>query len=97
MFENGKTIVWGVVEDLKEREKVMSDIQDGLRAIRFITESLNEFIESLSNVLLEKGFSKEQLNEYTLDAIRNCVNELQRRSKKVDARKELKMSLTYVH
>ena len=97
MFENGKTLVWGVEEDIQERENVMRDIQDGLRAIRFLTDSLKEFFESLLIVLLEKGFTEEQLDEYMLDAIRNFMNERQQSSKQKPVRKDLKTSLSYVH
>ena len=97
MFENGKTLVWGVEEDIQERENVMRDIQDGLRAIRFLTDSLKEFFESLLIVLREKGFTEEQLDEYMLDAIRNFMNDRQQSSKKKPVRKDLKTSLSYVH
>ena len=73
LFEDGKTMVWGVEEDPAKRELVIMDIQEGLRAIKFLSDSLKEYVETLFAVLVERGFSDAQKDEYLRDAIRNYV------------------------
>ena len=73
LYEDGKTMFWGVEEDPTKRELVMLDIQKGLKAIRFLSDSLKEFVEILFEVLNEKGFSDTQKDDYLRDAIHNYI------------------------
>ena len=73
LFEDGKTMVWGVEEDPAKRELVILDIQEGLRAIKFLSDSLKEFVETSFAVLVERGFSDVQKYEYLGDALRSYV------------------------
>lgn len=73
LFEDGKTMVWGVEEDPAKRKLVIMDIQEGLRAIKFLSDSLKEYVETLFAVLVKRGFSDAQKDEYLRDAIRSYV------------------------
>jgi len=75
LFKNGKTQVWGIEEDSSQRDRAIKDIQEGLRAIKFLSTSLKEFVESSYVVLNEKGFSDDQNTEYISDAIHNYLTE----------------------
>ena len=74
LFENGKTLFWGVEEDPAKREKNVSDIQEGLRAIKFLSDSLEEFVKSLYAFLAERGFSDTQKDENLRDAIHSYIS-----------------------
>ena len=41
LFENGNTIYWGIEDDPCQRKQVVQEIQNGLRAIRFLSDSLH--------------------------------------------------------
>jgi len=73
IFENGKTLFWGIEEDPDNREKVILDIQEGLRAIKYLSDSLEEFVKSLFAFLEERGFSETQKDEYLRDAIHSYI------------------------
>jgi hypothetical protein len=97
IFEDGKTQVWGKEDDPNEREFVIKDIQEGLRAIKFLSGSLREFLDSLYAVLNERGFSGDQQVEYVSDAIRSFFIEQRGINIKLESPVKHHSSLFYIH
>ena len=74
-YENGSECVWGV-ENNYESEIVMDDIKNGLRAIKFLTERIEDAIEDTFLKLAELGFSDELRSEYLNEALHGFISKI---------------------
>lgn len=72
-FENGTMHYWGVEDCEEERLHIVSDIQNGLRAIHYISNCLDLSISDCVKVLRSKGYSNKQAEEYLGDALRKIL------------------------
>lgn len=72
-FENGTMHYWGVEDCEEERLHIVSDIQNGLRAIHYISNCLDSTISDCVKVLRSKEYSNKQAKEYLGDALRKVL------------------------
>ena len=75
IFEDGRMHIWGKEEDPVEREHIINDIQEGLRAIQYLYISLNNVLDVAKSFLVSRGFSQENIVEYQSDAIMKLTKE----------------------
>lgn len=78
-YEDGSKQFWGVEEHEDERSLIAVDIQEGLRAIHYLTNCLNKTLGDCFEVLEKKGYSNEENEENLNEALRNvlkarCIN-----------------------
>lgn len=73
-YEDGTKQFWGVEESEDERSLIVLDIQEGLRAINYLTNCLNTTLGDCFEVLEKKGYSNEETEEYLNEALRNVLN-----------------------
>ena len=77
LFEDGSVQYWGNEDDPNEREHIINDIQEGLRAIKYLYNMLTESFDSACSVLSEKGFSNDLIGQYQRDALLQLMNKNQ--------------------
>jgi hypothetical protein len=80
VFEDQSTILWGM-EDSDQIKIIAAEIEDGLRAIQFLTDRISQTIKESSDMLECRGFSESQIKEYLNDSISSII------SKKAQMRK----------
>ena len=72
-FIDRSIMCWG-----SEKEEniisVAEDIENGLKAIQYLTDCITHSIYSVSELLKEKGCEEYQIKEYLKDAFRNVVH-----------------------
>ena len=57
VFEDQSTILWGM-EDSDQIKIIAAEIEDGLRAIQFLTDRISQTIKESSDMLECRGFSE---------------------------------------
>jgi hypothetical protein len=72
LYENGTKQEWGIEEDLDPVD-VANEINNGLRAIKFLQRSIDNIIDACNLILSEIGFSEEIRDEYLNEAFRNIL------------------------
>ena len=72
-YEDGSKQFWGVEESEDERSLIVDDIQEGLRAINYLTNCLDTTLGDCFEVLEKKGYSKDETEKYLNDALRNVL------------------------
>lgn len=75
VFEDGTSQIWGMEDDPDERELIINDIQEGLRAINYLYIALKRMLNDVNPILVNKGFSKDSIAEYQRDAIMKLMYE----------------------
>ena len=96
-YEDGTKQFWGVEESEDERSLIVDDIQEGLRAIHYLTNCLNNTIGGCFEALEKKGHSKDETEEYLNEAIRNVLKtRCIKKPLKMKPRDDLK-DLFYIH
>ena len=96
-YEDGSKQFWGVEESENERSLIVDDIQEGLRAIHYLTNCLNNTIGDCFEALEKKGYSKDENEEYLNEAIRNVLKaRCIKKPLKMKPRDDLK-ELFYIH
>ena len=72
-YEDGSKQFWGIEEREAEQSLIVVDIQEGLRAIHYLTKCLNKTLDVCFGVLEKKGYANEETEEYLNDALRNVL------------------------
>ena len=72
LFDDDSVICWGS-EDADKLAEVATDIEEGLRAIRYLTDKIRLSIKESWNVLEDRGFSDSQIREYLKDSLVNII------------------------
>ena len=72
LYEDGSKQEWGIEEDTDPYE-IASDIQNGLKAIIFLKQSVNHILNACLFMMTKVGFSKELCDEYLDAALRELL------------------------
>lgn len=73
-YEDGTRQFWGTEDDVDEQVKVAKEIQEGLKAISYITDGVLDTLDGCLDVMKQEGFSKELSDEYLYEALRNVIH-----------------------
>ena len=71
-FEDGSNIIWSEEEEDKI-ESVMTEIQERLRAIEYISSSLRRTIHECLSFLEARNIPKNKRDEYLIEAVRKTI------------------------
>ena len=72
LYEDGSKQEWGIEEDADLYE-IASDIQNGLKAIKFLKQSVYHILNACLLMMTKVGFSKELCDEYLDAALRELI------------------------
>jgi hypothetical protein len=73
-YEDGAKQYWSDVRSESESLLIASDIQEGLRALHYISTCLNQTLTDCLGMLEKKGYPEEQAVEYLADALGNALH-----------------------